>query len=190
MAVGTPVYMSPEQSAGDEMLDGRSDQYELAAVVYETLAGAPPYTGPNARAIFAQKLTEPAPPLTDRRPDVPVALERVLLRALERARDARYETIDEFATALVDAARSPAGTPVPGTVAAQPPVRPSRAMPRGRRLAVLVAGLLLVLAAGIAWGMRRMADRAGPSGRRARGWWRCCRSRTWARRATSTSPTA
>src|SRR5262245_11139757 len=98
VAVGTPVYMSPEQSAGDEVLDGRSDQYSLAAVIYESLAGVPPFTGPNARAIFAQKLTETPPPIG--RVDVPEAVERALLRALERAREARYESIDAFAAAL------------------------------------------------------------------------------------------
>ena len=61
VAVGTPVYMSPEQSAGDELVDGRTDQYSLAVVLYETFTLLPPFTGPNARAIFAQKLTESPP---------------------------------------------------------------------------------------------------------------------------------
>jgi eukaryotic-like serine/threonine-protein kinase len=161
VAVGTPVYMSPEQSAGDETLDGRSDQYELAAVVYETLAGVPPYCGANARAIFAQKLTEPPPPLTDRRPDVPPVLERVLLRALERARDARYETIDEFAAALVEAGRSPvvAAGPAPTPVASADRPAPRRRL-GGRELAALGAALLLLVGAGVVWGRRVLAERA------------------------------
>jgi eukaryotic-like serine/threonine-protein kinase len=105
--VGTPVYMSPEQSAGDELVDGRTDQYSLVAVLYETLTLLPPFTGPNARAIFAQKPTEPPPVIRDRRADVSPALEQVLFRALERAREARYETIEEFSTALADAATRP-----------------------------------------------------------------------------------
>ena len=159
VAVGTPVYMSPEQSAGDETLDGRSDQYELASVVYETLVGAPPYSGPNARAIFAQKLTEPAPPITDRRPDVPIAVERVLLRALERARDARYDTIDEFAAALVEAERSTVLAP-PSAPAGRAATARDRRPLRGARIVVAVIGLLLLLGAGVAGVRRYLADRA------------------------------
>jgi serine/threonine protein kinase len=84
ITVGTPTYMSPEQAAGDEELTGRSDQYALAAVIYEALAGVVPFTGRNARAILARKLTSAPRPLKDVRPDVPEAVERVLMRALSR----------------------------------------------------------------------------------------------------------
>ena len=91
-------------------------------VLYETLTLPPPFTGPNARAIFAQKLTERRRSIRDRRPDVPPALEQVLFRALERAREARYETIEEFSTALTEAARTPAPARPPrvGTAPAAP----------------------------------------------------------------------
>ncbi|MDF3052814.1 MAG: protein kinase, partial [Geminicoccaceae bacterium] len=60
LTVGTPAYMSPEQSSGDEEVDGRSDVYALATVVYEALTGATPFSGPSARAIIAKRLLEPA----------------------------------------------------------------------------------------------------------------------------------
>jgi TolB-like protein/Flp pilus assembly protein TadD/tRNA A-37 threonylcarbamoyl transferase component Bud32 len=161
VAVGTPVYMSPEQSAGDELVDGRTDQYSLAVVLYEALTLLPPFTGPNARAIFAQKLTESPPVIRDRRPDVPPALEQVLFRALERAREARYETIEEFSTALAEAARTPTRSPGDGVAAA------SRALPvvgsgagRRWRTAAIVTAVLLVLVGGALTARRFVASRA------------------------------
>jgi TolB-like protein/Flp pilus assembly protein TadD/tRNA A-37 threonylcarbamoyl transferase component Bud32 len=158
VAVGTPVYMSPEQSAGDELVDGRTDQYSLAVVLYETLTLLPPFTGPNARAIFAQKLTEPPPTLLDRRPDVPPALEQVLFRALERPREARYETIEEFSTALAEAARMPVHPVSGGAVKPSPGAVASAA--HGWRMAAVVAAVLLVLAGGGLAVRRFMASRA------------------------------
>ena len=70
MVVGTPAYMSPEQASGDEDLDGRSDQYSLACVLYEMLAGAPPFSGTTPRATIARRFTEPPPSLRGER-DVP-----------------------------------------------------------------------------------------------------------------------
>src|SRR5256714_11866101 len=81
LAIGTPEYMSPEQAAGDRELDGRCDVYSLACVVYEMLAGEPPFSGPSARAIVAKHLSEPPPPIRARRPDAPAAVRRGLARA-------------------------------------------------------------------------------------------------------------
>src|SRR6266851_3091858 len=65
LAIGTPDYMSPEQAAGDRELDGRCDEYALACVIYEMLAGAPPFSGTSARAIIALHLSQPPPPLRE-----------------------------------------------------------------------------------------------------------------------------
>ncbi|MFL5516918.1 MAG: serine/threonine-protein kinase, partial [Gemmatimonadales bacterium] len=69
-SIGTPAYMSPEQAAGDKGLDPRTDLYSLASVLYETLAGEPPFTGPTAQAMAARRLTEPAPSVRALRPTV------------------------------------------------------------------------------------------------------------------------
>ena len=61
MAMGTPQYMSPEQATGDDVVDARADQYSLACVLYEMLAGEPPFTGPTAQTVIAKSLTAPRP---------------------------------------------------------------------------------------------------------------------------------
>src|SRR6267378_1510841 len=102
LAIGTPDYMSPEQAAGDRELDGRCDEYALACVIYEMLAGAPPFSGTSARAIIALHLSQPPPPLRAHRPDAPAAVEQALQRALAKAPADRFSTIAEFTAALAD----------------------------------------------------------------------------------------
>jgi eukaryotic-like serine/threonine-protein kinase len=63
-SIGTPAYMSPEQAAGEQNVDGRSDQYALACVVFEMLAGQPPFTGPTAASVVHQHMIAEAPPIT------------------------------------------------------------------------------------------------------------------------------
>ncbi|HSE66534.1 MAG TPA: protein kinase, partial [Gemmatimonadales bacterium] len=99
LAVGTPQYMSPEQSAGERTLDARSDIYALGTVLYEMLAGEPPYTGPTPQAILAKRLTEPLPHIRTVR-DVPPWVEDVVTRALNRAPADRFATAAELGTAL------------------------------------------------------------------------------------------
>src|SRR5881409_165098 len=100
LAIGTPEYMSPEQAAGDRELDGRCDVYAFACVVYEMLAGEPPFSGASARAIVARHLSEPPQPLRARRPDAPAAVEQALARALAKDPADRFPSVAEFATAL------------------------------------------------------------------------------------------
>ena len=99
-AIGTPAYMSPEQSAGISNIDGRSDTYSLASVLYEMLTGEPPYTGATAAAIIAKRLGTTAPSARVLRDTVPTSVDRALQRAMQRAPADRFATTMEFAAAL------------------------------------------------------------------------------------------
>jgi serine/threonine-protein kinase len=99
-AVGTPAYMSPEQASAESGVDGRTDQYSLACVLYEMLAGAPPFAGTGARATMARHAIEPPVPIRVLRPNAPVAVERALERALAKSPGDRFHTMVEFIAAL------------------------------------------------------------------------------------------
>jgi serine/threonine-protein kinase len=109
MAIGTPQYMSPEQSTA-ETVDGRTDLYALGCVLYEMLAGEPPFTGPSGHAILAKRMREPAPRVSVVRETVSTALEQVLNRALAKAPADRFRTAEDFISALDDPSAS---LPVP-----------------------------------------------------------------------------
>ena len=144
VALGTPAYMSPEQSAGDEPVDARSDLYSLAGVLFEMLAGAPPFAGPNTRAVIARRLTERAPSIRETRPDVPPHVAAALRRALARHSADRYESVADFAATL-------AGTRVEESVvtgtrpAVLPPAGPAR-----RPVSRLIGGAVAVAVVGAA----------------------------------------
>ncbi len=104
--VGTPLYMSPEQVVGDPV-DGRTDVYALGCVLFEMLAGIPPFTGPSAQAVLARHTIEPVPSLRKSRADVPVALERSVTKALAKAPDDRFASAAAFRNALTGAAPAP-----------------------------------------------------------------------------------
>ncbi len=100
LSLGTPSYMSPEQIAGDREIDGRSDIYSLACVLYEMLAGEPPFTGPNAQAIVARHMTDPVPPITTVRSSVPQPVAAAITKALGKAPIDRFESAKAFVEAL------------------------------------------------------------------------------------------
>jgi serine/threonine protein kinase/Flp pilus assembly protein TadD len=100
LSLGTPAYMSPEQAAGEQEVDGRADQYSLACVLYELLAGQPPFTGPSARAVLSRQVLDPVPPLTTLRPGVPTSVPRAIERALAKAPPDRFSSVLEFLGAL------------------------------------------------------------------------------------------
>ncbi|MGD8726207.1 MAG: protein kinase [Gemmatimonadales bacterium] len=99
IAVGTPAYMSPEQSTAEETIDGRSDLYSLGCVLYEMLTAEQPYTGATAQAVIAKRFISPVPHVKVVR-DVPEELDTAVTRALARTPVDRYSTAAEFAAAL------------------------------------------------------------------------------------------
>jgi TolB-like protein/predicted Ser/Thr protein kinase len=99
MAVGTPDYMSPEQAAGEEHLDGRSDIYSLGCVAFEMLVGRPPFSGTTPQKVLAQKLGADAPALSGLNA-VPSAVTRAVARALAKHPEDRFATAAEFGLAI------------------------------------------------------------------------------------------
>jgi serine/threonine-protein kinase len=124
--VGTPAYMSPEQSFGGPAIDGRTDQYSLACVLFEMLTGEIPFAGPTALAVLSRKSTEPARSVATLRSEVPRSVDYALLRALDRDPDRRFPTLAEFTAAL----RGTSDTTVVSRVPGAPP-------PSGWSIAVL-----------------------------------------------------
>ena len=104
LVLGTPVYMSPEQAGGGP-LDGRADLYSLACVVYEMLAGEPPFAGRSPQALTAKKLSGHYPPVRVVRPTVPKRVDDVLARALAVLPADRFASAEEFANNLRTAAQ-------------------------------------------------------------------------------------
>ncbi|MEO7475011.1 MAG: serine/threonine protein kinase, partial [Gemmatimonadales bacterium] len=95
-----PRYASPEQARGERSLDARSDLYSLGCVLYEMLAGQPPFGGSTAAAILGRRISEPARPLRKLRSDVPPGVEHAVNRALAALPEDRYDSAKVFAAAL------------------------------------------------------------------------------------------
>jgi serine/threonine-protein kinase len=155
VVVGTPAYMSPEQAAGERELDGRSDLYSLGVVLYEMLAGEPPYTGPTAQAIMARRFTGDVPRVREARSMVPEAVEQALVKVLARVPADRFQTAADFARALASStiitptAVAPVQpTPTQGVT---PAPAPAATRPRPRRVAApaFVLGLLVMASMGM-----------------------------------------
>ncbi len=111
LALGTPHYMSPEQAAGARVLDARSDVYALGCVVYEMLAGEPPFTGPTSQAIMARHAMDPVPRLRTVRATVSPALEAAVGKALAKVPADRFASAAEFKAALDRAMGEPGLAP-------------------------------------------------------------------------------
>ena len=153
VALGTAMYMSPEQGSG-ATIDGRSDIYALGCVLYEMLAGIPPFTGPTVQTVLARHAVDPVPPIRTVRQTVGPALEQLLDKCLAKVPADRFSSAHELKAALAAAATEQATLPVTGRARALPPRW-------GGRTAILgVVGVaVLATLATFAW-------RAGPASAR------------------------
>jgi tetratricopeptide (TPR) repeat protein len=150
ITLGTPLYMSPEQASADRRLDGRSDIYSLGCVLYEMLAGDPPFTGRTAQAIIARRMSEPVPRLRTLR-DVPGSVEEVVDRALARSPADRFVDTSQFARALQAAVGTqPAAPTEPARAARHPAFR--------RRSLLAAAGALVAVAVLLGLYLRRAPE--------------------------------
>lgn len=137
--LGTPQYISPEQLHEHEV-GPRSDQFSLAVVAYEALAGKKPFDADSIAALFAKILSaDPSPP-SSANPDLPVVLDQVLLRALAKAPEERFASCGEFTGALAEALTATAG-PAPPPADERSP----------RRWAAPTAVALVLIAGAGAW---------------------------------------
>jgi serine/threonine-protein kinase len=155
MAVGTPAYMSPEQASAERNVDARTDVYSLGAVVYEMLAGEPPYTGPTAQAVIMKRFSDPVPSIRRVRPGVPEATDAAIQRALAPVPGDRFATAAELARALQPPAMTAptVATPAPAPLAtsSSPSAAPTGSPRTAARRRVPVA--LVTLALGFAIGL-------------------------------------
>ncbi len=125
-AIGTPQYMSPEQAGGEPDLDGRSDIYSLAAMLYEMISGAVPITGPTFQAVLARIFTEPVRPLQEQREDTPAWLDAAVTKALAKRAGDRFATASQFSQSLAlpiggsTPPGMPAGSGAPKSIAVLP----------------------------------------------------------------------
>ena len=110
VALGTPIYMSPEQAAGERDVDARTDIYSLGVVLYEILAGKPPFTGPTPQSIIAQRFSEDVPRLRRARGSVPEGVERMVARAMAVVPADRWSDAASFARAVSQAELALAST--------------------------------------------------------------------------------
>ena len=148
VAVGTPAYMSPEQAAADPDVDGRSDLYSLACVLFEMIAGMPPFKGATSAAVLAQHLTAKPPSICAQRPHCPPDVDAAVARALEKTPADRFRTAGEFVAALTGTSL-PAGGSTPGGNAA---ARTAASVRRSRRRVVAwSSGGAVIVAAAVAW---------------------------------------
>ena len=139
--LGTAQYMSPEQAGSERNIDSRSDIYSLGCVVFEMLAGDPPFTSSSAKVILARQMHERPPRLSIIRPTVTPELEQAVDRALAKQRSDRFESATAFVNEL---SRSASGV---------------TARSRRIRRRVLIAGALTLVAASSGWGLKTIATR-------------------------------
>jgi dipeptidyl aminopeptidase/acylaminoacyl peptidase len=160
LSLGTPQYMSPEQAVGDREIDARTDIYSLGCVLYEMLAGDPPYMASTAQAIFAKVITEKTPEVTASRETVPPHTAAALRKALAKLPADRFGSAADFAEALV---RPGAVEAIPAalavTAAPETPTVTAKRTAADRLRRALPWALLAIAGAVALWGWLRPSPR-------------------------------
>ena len=156
IGVGTPAYMSPEQALGDRTLDARSDVYSIGCVMYEMIAGIPPFVGPTAQVIISRRFAAAAPPLHETREGVAEWLEAAVARALAKAPADRWESVDEFSEAL---SAGPSGVGATTIVTRREQKKKSH-----RYYTAAGTGLLVLALIAGAWTIWKMGSAGGKTG--------------------------
>jgi serine/threonine-protein kinase len=100
LVCGTPCYMSPEQARGEELIDARSDLFSAGTMTYEMVVGRGPFEAPTPMAVLSRIVTEAPPPPSHLVAGVPAELDALVMRALEKSRDDRFQTAREMLKAL------------------------------------------------------------------------------------------
>ncbi len=144
MVLGTPLYMSPEQARGDDALDHRIDVYALGVIMYELATGRVPFGGTNYLSVISQVLNDDPVRPRDIRPDLSEEFEAIVLRAIEKDKDRRYQSTDEFLADLTALLEDPMRSTHRRRIIAPRRVARGRS---GLRSLAWVAGLSIVVAA-------------------------------------------
>jgi hypothetical protein len=147
VVMGTPLYMAPEQALGNRV-DRHADIYACGVILYEMLAGRPPFDGPTYAALVGKLLTAPPPPLGELRPGLPASLVRAVHRALAKEPGDRFDSAEQFAAALPNSA-TPSGIELAGTLdsGASAAVSVPRRSGRFRNAAIAASAFTLAAAA-------------------------------------------
>jgi len=153
LSLGTPQYMSPEQAAGDRDVDGRSDIYSLACVLYEMLTGDPPHTGSTVQAVIAKVLVEKPRSARSQRERIPEHVDAAIERALAKIPADRWATADEFSQALTDASMTSAARAISASrTAPMSSAQRARAAGTIRRFVwPAIAGIAVMIAGAALW---------------------------------------
>ncbi|MEO6332386.1 MAG: protein kinase, partial [Gemmatimonadaceae bacterium] len=152
LSLGTPQYMSPEQAAGDRVIDARSDIYSLGAVTYEMFAGEPPHSGTSAQAIIAKLMTSEPRPLHTLRSTVPVHVACAVEKALAKLPADRFATANDFVAAL----QNPSFT-IPSRTGIAP-LRDMAAVKSWKKISFVTAAFAVLMTAVAMWALARPAQ--------------------------------